>query len=75
MGTNYRALLTVPEGFSIQNSTIPRGGLGVFAETFIPVHTWLSEYEGVPLPPEKMTDEIDDSYMWAVSMMIIPDFS
>lgn len=42
-----RALLTLPEGFSIRKSTFPNAGLGVFAETTIPKGTRIGPFDGL----------------------------
>ncbi len=64
VGTPDRALRTVPEGiFEVRRSLIPRAGMGAFASTFIPRHTWLGAYEGELIPKG---DRESSGYTWVV---------
>lgn len=62
MGVPFRAYQTVPEGLSIEQSSISGAGLGVIATTFILKHTWLGMYEG-DLVPHNATD---GRYAWSI---------
>ena len=66
-GIPDRALKSTPPDFKIRLSSIPKAGLGVYAQTFIPKNTWLGEYEGLILPAEYIGNDTDDTYMWRVS--------
>ena len=71
MGAPQRSYLTAPEGWvSIAPSRIPGAGLGAFAQTFLPAHTWLGEYEGeVVTVQETEEHDINSPYMWEVSVI------
>ena len=64
-GVPGRAYLTVPEGFDLYKSAMPKAGLGIHATTFIKKWTWLGEYDGEIVLPEDGGSI--SAYTWKVS--------
>ena len=68
IGTPDRALRTAPTGIvELRQSSIPGAGLGAFATTFIPRHTWLGEYEGEFISAEEAEYLDTLNYAWKVN--------
>ncbi len=57
--------MTLPPSVELRESSIPGGGLGIFAKTFIKKFTWLAEYEGEIILDH---DDVSD-YAWEVSVV------
>ena len=64
-----------PIKFALKKSKIPGCGLGVYAKEKVPIGSWIGPYKGNRIPIEKITKDMDMSYMWEVSILSSRDIS
>ena len=65
--SKYYTTLPIPRELTVKPSGIPKAGLGVFANEFIPRGVRFGPYEGKRVPKTELNDR-DTSYMWEVSV-------
>ena len=60
------AIRSFPDEVQLCMSSIPGASYGVCAKEHIPLGTWIGPYEGRRITPQRLTPDIDSSYLWEV---------